>query len=157
MAQGKTNRGSGGRIATLALIACLTWGGGAVLATPEEEAVRKVDVSWGEAFRTCNMPMMEQILHEDLIFIVQNGTLHHRADQLASVRRCDMKRMDVTPARIQVIGTVALVHGTLDYRLDGPRSGDGRLQYSRAYVKGPGGTWRMVQHQSTAVPIKPAQ
>ena len=119
---------------------------------PFTEPSIEVDVSWGEAFRTCNVPMMERILHEDLAFIVQNGTLHHRSDQLTSLRRCDMRQMDVTPARVTVIGGVALVHGTMNYRLDGARAGAGKLLYSRAYLKGPSGEWRMVQHQSTAVP-----
>ena len=123
-------------------------------AAQDVDVVRRVDISWGEAFRTCNLPLMGRLLHEDLAFIVQSGILHHRDDQLKSVGRCDMKQMDVTPARVQVLGTVALVHGTLDYRLDGTRASSGRLLYSRAYLKDATGEWRMVQHQSTAVPQK---
>lgn len=140
------------KVTVLGLAAALLLGAGHARAAGDEETVRKVDVSWGEAFRTCNVPMMERILHEDLAFIVQNGTLHHRSDQLASLRRCDMRQMDVTPARVTVVGNVALVHGTLEYRLDGARANAGKLLYSRAYLKGPSGEWRMVQHQSTAVP-----
>lgn len=139
------------------MLVALVWvvvAAGTAASAQEVEAVRRVDISWGEAFRTCNLPLMGRLLHEDLVFIVQSGIVHHRADQLASVGRCDMKQMDVTPSRVQVHGAIALVHGTLDYRLDGTRASAGRLLYSRAYLKDAKGEWRMVQHQSTAVPQK---
>jgi ketosteroid isomerase-like protein len=136
------------------LIALALTGAASSAAAQEVDVVRRIDVSWGEAFRTCNLPLMGRLLHEDLVFIIQSGIVHHRDDQLKSVGRCDMKQMDVTPARVQVFGTVALVHGTLDYRLDGARATSGRLLYSRAYLKDAEGEWLMVQHQSTAVPQK---
>lgn len=138
----------------LVAVACVMAAAGGTARAQDADAVRRTDISWGEAFRTCNLPLMERLLHEELVFIVQSGIVHHRADQLASVGRCDMKQMDVTPSRVQVHGPVALVHGTLDYRLDGARATAGRLLYSRAYLKDAKGEWRMVQHQSTAVPQK---
>ncbi len=121
--------------------------------SPAADTVRQVDTSWGEAFRTCNLPVMDAVLHDDLVFIVQSGIIHHKKDQLASVGRCDMKQMDVQAAQVRVFGDTALVHGTLDYRLEGPRVSSGRLLYTRTYVRA-GGRWRMIQHQSTAVPAR---
>ncbi len=138
----------------LVVLSCVMATAGGTAWAQDVDVVRRTDISWGEAFRTCNMPLMERLLHEDLVFIIQSGIVHHRADQLASVGRCDMKQMDVTPSRVQVYGSLALVHGTLDYRLDGARASAGRLLYSRAYFKNAKGEWRMVQHQSTAVPQK---
>jgi ketosteroid isomerase-like protein len=114
----------------------------------EREIVRQVDAAWAEAFRTCNLPAMDKVLHEDLVFVVQSGIVHHKKDQMASVARCDMKDMRVEATRILVIGNAAAVHGTMIYRLDGARANQGTLLYSRVYVK-EGPAWRMVQHQST--------
>jgi ketosteroid isomerase-like protein len=110
-----------------------------------------VDQSWGEAFRTCALPMMDRLFHDDLIFIVQSGIIHHKKDQLASVGRCDMKQMDVHPALVRVFGDTAIVHGSMDYRLDGPRANGGTLVYSRTYLR-VNREWKMVQHQSTLAP-----
>lgn len=119
----------------------------------DADAVRVADQAWGEAFRTCNLPKMGQLLHDDLIFIVQSGIIHHKQDQLSSVGRCDMKQMDVHPAQVRVFGDTAIVHGIMDYRLDGPRGGAGQLVYSRTYLREKG-TWQMLQHQSTVAPPK---
>ncbi|MGE3340268.1 MAG: nuclear transport factor 2 family protein [Alphaproteobacteria bacterium] len=141
--------------AAVAVAMCTAMAGAASLQAQaaDAEAVRQVDVSWGQAFRTCDLAAMGRILHDDLVFIVQNGTAHHKDDQMKSVARCDMKQMDVTPARVKVLGGSAITHGTLDYRLEGARATSGRLLYSRTWVK-EGGVWRMIQHQSTAVPAK---
>jgi ketosteroid isomerase-like protein len=133
---------------TAVLALCASAASAQSTSTADMDAVRKVDVAWAEAFRACNLKTMGTILDDDLVFIVQSGIVHTKKEQLASVGRCDMKEMRVEPARILVFGDTALVHGTMQYRLEGARASGGKLLYGRAYVRR-SGTWRMVQHQST--------
>jgi ketosteroid isomerase-like protein len=122
----------------------------AAAAESPEDAIRRIDTSWGDAFQACDLKRMDDILSDQLVFIVQNGTVQDKREQMTSVGRCDMKQMAVRPEKIRVFGNTGIVHGTLEYRLEGPRGKSGGvLVYSRVYTK-QGGTWRMVQHQSTA-------
>jgi ketosteroid isomerase-like protein len=116
-----------------------------------EDTVRRVDQSWGDAFQSCNVKQMGNILSDELVFIVQNGVVQGKTEQMASVARCDMKQMTVRPEKIRVFGNTSVVYGTLVYRLEGPRANQGTLVYGRVYVR-ERGLWRMIQHQSTPSP-----
>jgi uncharacterized protein (TIGR02246 family) len=147
----------GGAAAALALMA------GPALGDPAEDirAVAALDTAYQAAVERNDADAMAAILHEDMILVLGNGSVHTGEDVLnwARTRRIDYEVQDEEPGTqtVRLYGTdTAIVTALLrarGVRADGTRV-DLRLWFSDTYVRTPEG-WRYVFGQaSTPLPAE---
>ena len=116
-----------------------------------EKAVLAADASWGTAYQTCDLKIMGNLLHDDLLFI----HLHARVDQKPAMMKefsgCPNESTLTEPIRVRMLtAETAVVEGNLKLRSKGSKN---LLQilYTRVYTRADGG-WKMIAHQSTMNP-----
>ena len=145
----------GGAAAALAVMV------GPALADPADDirAVAALDTAYQAAVERNDADAMAAILHEDMILVLGNGSVHTGEDVLnwARTRRIDYEVQDEEPGTqtVRLYGPdTAIVTALLrarGVRADGTRV-DVRLWFSDTYVRTPEG-WRYVFGQaSTALP-----
>ena len=146
-----------GGAAALALIA------GSAMADPAGDirTVAALDTAYQAAVERNDADAMAAILHEDMILVLSNGSVHTGEDVLnwARTRRIDYELQDEEPGTqtVRLYGPdTAIVTALLrarGVRADGTRV-DVRLWFSDTYVRTPEG-WRYVFGQaSTPLPAE---
>ena len=152
----KTIRTAGTAIA-LALIPC------AAHADPAEDirAVAALDTAYQDAVERNDAEAMAAILHEDMILVLGNGSVHTRADLLnwARMRSIVYQHQveDEGTQTVRLYGENAAVVTARLY-LQGVRAGEPtefRLWFSDTYVRTPQG-WRYAFGQAST-PLPPAR
>src|SRR5262245_25827526 len=143
------------------LIAATALCAGSALASPEEDraAVAAIDTRYQEAVKRNDAATMGQILHENFVLVLGNGTVFKRADLLgeSSAGKIVYERQDEEPGTqtVRVWGDTAVVTAKLWPK--GTREGtafERRLWFSDTYVRTPQG-WRYVFGQaSLALPAE---
>ena len=136
---------------------------GIVLASAEEDraTVAALDMRYQEAVKRNDATTMGQILDENFVLVLGNGTMFQREDLLSESRagKIRYERQDEEPGTqtVRVWGDTAVV--TAKLWLKGSREGKGferRLWFSDTYVRTPHG-WRYVFGQaSIALPAQNA-
>jgi len=136
---------------------------GIVLASAEEDraTVAALDMRYQEAVKRNDAATMGQILDENFVLVLGNGTMFQREDLLSESRagKIRYERQDEEPGTqtVRVWGDTAVV--TAKLWLKGSREGKGferRLWFSDTYVRTPHG-WRYVFGQaSIALPAQNA-
>ena len=136
---------------------------GIVLASAEEDraTVAALDMRYQEAVKRNDATTMGQILDENFVLVLGNGTMFQREDLLSESRagKIRYERQDEEPGTqtVRVWGDTAVV--TAKLWLKGIREGkdfERRLWFSDTYVRTPHG-WRYVFGQaSIALPAQNA-
>lgn len=141
--------------------ATLLTGPAMVLASPEQDRaeIAAMDTKYQDAVKRNDAQTMAQILHEDFILVLGNGTTHTRADLLNDARtgRIKYEQQDEDPGTqtVRLWGDTAVVTARLwlKYAVEG-KAFERRLWFSDTYVRTPKG-WRYVFGQaSLALPAE---
>ena len=99
-----------------------------------------------EAMKTCNVPLLDSLLHDDLLFNGPTGETATKAMDLANYRSGGIKLRTVESSdpQISFIGDDAVVAITV--RIEGDYMGqhiDGRVRYLRVW-KATQGAWKVI-------------
>ena len=121
----------------------------AVSQSVQHDEVVAADQLWATAYQSCDTNTMDELLAEDLVFIHLNSAIDTKETFMAGVSSCGMEMAKAEQTSVRVYGSTAVVIGDLHFKAKG--FGEGALRYSRVFVK-QNGSWRLVNHQSTALP-----
>jgi ketosteroid isomerase-like protein len=116
-----------------------------------ESEIRAAETSRFRALTEADLPALERVLSDDLIYTHTSGWRQTKAEFLASVRSGELLYHSFASdgLRIRVFGSTVLVtgHAAAKVRAKGQEM-DVSLLYLEAYVK-QGGRWQLVAWQST--------
>ncbi len=129
----------------------------AVPAQPQdniESEVRNLEARRFRALTEADVPALERLLSEDLIYTHASGWRQTKAEFLASIRSGELRyhSFAVDEVNVQAYGNVVLVtgHAAAKVRAKGQEL-NVSLLYLEAYVKQEG-RWQLVGWQSTRLP-----
>ncbi len=118
-----------------------------------EEAVLKLEQQWEDALLKSDVPALEKIYDDSLIYTHSNGSVDNKASYVGKIKSGatkyqSMKRDDI---KVSVYGNAAVVTCHWDVHvLAGENKIDTNARYLHAYVKQKDG-WKMVAHQATRI------
>lgn len=120
---------------------------------PEKE-LRAVEEQRYRAMIQADLPALEKLLADDLVYVHSSGSIESKEQFLASIRSGGLKYKKITPEdpRYRIAGNLAVVTGksSVEVERDGkPQSF--RLRFTAVYEKAAAG-WRMVSWQTTRLP-----
>ena len=113
-----------------------------------EKAVLAADASWAQAYQSCDMTLMDKVLHDDIMFIHAHARVDTKQIVMKEFRACTNEQTITEPLRVLVTGRET---GVVEARMK--TRGKGRQDwiqflYTRVYVR-LGSDWRMIAHQTT--------
>jgi ketosteroid isomerase-like protein len=113
---------------------------------PGEQLILELELRLIEAIRKSDIPFLEEVLHDDLLFLAPDGSVVTKQSDLASHRSGGMvvKRLVPEFANVSVDGNTAVV--IVDYDTSGDMLGqpiDGRFRYIRIWKQFSGG-WKII-------------
>src|SRR5579864_7482223 len=116
--------------------------------SPVATEVLAADAKWADAYRTCDMKLMDSVLHDDLIFIHGHARVDSKQILMKVFGACNGgTRPTLTqPIRVVVVGPdAAVVEAAMTL---GPPTHPIKSFYTRVYVR-QGGNWRLIANQTT--------
>jgi ketosteroid isomerase-like protein len=121
------------------------------LAAGPEDQIRAAEKSWAAAVTSANLPALEKMLGDRLIYAHSSGVIESKADYIGRLRSGKQKYevIDQQSITVQIYGNTAVAHSKL--RMSGKsddRLFDDQLMAMHVWVK-QGGAWRLVAHQTT--------
>ena len=118
-----------------------------------EQAVLKLEQEWEDALLKSDVPALEKIYDDSLIYTHSNGSIDNKATYVGKIKSGatkyqSMKRDDI---KVSVYGNSAVVtcHWDVHTIANGSKI-DTDARYLHVYVKQKDG-WKMVAHQSTRI------
>ena len=119
--------------------------------SPAEKEVVAADASWARAHQSCDMELMDQVLHDDLMFIHAHARVDTKPLVMTQFGRCSNEETIISPLRVVAISPdTAVIEAGMRLRQKGQTEVYQSL-YTRVYVQ-EGGDWRMIAHQTTRNP-----
>ena len=119
--------------------------------SPAEKEVLAADASWARAYQSCDMKLMDKVLHEDLMFIHAHARVDTKPIVMKQFAGCTNEETIIDPLRVVVISPdTAVVEAGMKLRQKG-RTNLIQSLYTRVYVR-TGGDWRMIANQTTRNP-----
>lgn len=120
---------------------------------PEKE-LRAVEEQRYKAMLQADLPALEKLLADDLVYVHSSGSTETKQLFLASIRSGGLKYKKIAPedTRVRVAGTLAVVTGksSVEVEREGkPQSF--RVRFTAVYEKSAAG-WRLVAWQTTRLP-----
>jgi len=118
-----------------------------------ESEIRDLERQRFRAMETVDVPTLDRILSDDLIYTHANGLQHTKAELIGVIGSGDFKYESITPGdtRVRIYKETAVVNGRVSMKI---KSGAGeqvfKLCYLDVYVK-QHGRWQMVAWQSSRV------
>ena len=111
------------------------------------DALRDLNLAYLDSVRTGDVERFRQILSEDFLCSLPDGTLFDKREFLEhTAKPRTLARLEADDVRIRVLGDVAIIHAATRYTtLDGR---DGRGRYTDVWQKR-GGTWLAVSAHVT--------
>ena len=120
--------------------------------SPAETEVLAADASWARAYQSCDMKLMDKVLHEDLMFIHAHARVDTKSVVMKQFGSCANEETTIDPLRVVVISpNVGVVEAGMKLRQKG-RADITQSIYTRVYVREAGGDWRLIAHQTTRNP-----
>src|SRR5262245_1259798 len=119
-----------------------------------------LEANWVRALLATDMPALEAMFSDDLIYIHSSGGTQNKKDYLDSIRSGNLRYKTITPIgspRVRSFGNTATVSSRYDLNLESGRTGKVTpytIQYLTVWVN-ESGTWRIVSQQTTSVPKRP--
>jgi ketosteroid isomerase-like protein len=118
-----------------------------------EQAVLKLEQQWEDALVKSDVPALERIYDDSLIYTHSNGSTDNKTSYVGKIKSGatkyqSMKRDDI---KVSVYGNAAVVtcHWEVHVLANGNKI-DTNARYLHAYVKQKDG-WKMVAHQATLI------
>lgn len=120
---------------------------------PEKE-LRAVEEQRYRAMIQADLPALEKLLADDLVYVHSSGSIESKEQFLATLRSGGLRYKKITPedTRYRLAGTLAVVTGRSSVEVDHdgkPQSF--RLRFTAVYEKS-GAGWRLVSWQTTRLP-----
>lgn len=113
-----------------------------------EEQVRQAEIAG-------DVPFLDRLLSDDFVGISMVGDVNTKAQQLQRMRTHAMvfTSIRLDDAKIKLLGQVAVV--TSRARVEGTSDGQsisGTYRYTRVYLHGPAGAWKITNFEVTRIP-----
>ena len=121
--------------------------------SPLAKEIYAADQKWADAYRTCDMKLMDQVLHDDIMFI----HAHARVDTkpiLMKAFACGANRSGDRPTLTHPIRVISVTPdtGVVEAAMQvGSATNPVRSLYTRTYVR-QNGMWQLIAHQTTRNP-----
>ena len=124
-------------------------------AAPSESVIREYEARLRAAMRGSNVPVLEELLADRLVFTHHQGGTIGKADDLAAHRAGLIKitRMEPSDEHVLLLDGAAVV--TVRMELAGTIAGsraDGVFRFTRVWAPGPHEGWQVVAGHATLVP-----
>jgi ketosteroid isomerase-like protein len=111
---------------------------------------------WRNAVLKDDSGAMSALLADDYMAITPSGTLQTKDEALANLHRVHFTSLEISDRKVRFYGTTALVTSTADVQATAP-DGDisGSFRYTRVYVEGPPGVWKIVSFEANKILAPP--
>ena len=108
--------------------------------SPAEKEVIAADASWAQAHQSCDMELMDQVLHDDPMFIHAHARVDTKLLVMKQFGRCSNEETIISPLRVVAISpNTAVVEAGMRLRQKRQTEAYQSL-YTRVYVR-EGGDW----------------
>ncbi len=127
---------------------------GLLLAQAEKQAVEQAEKNWAKAVVAGDVPALEKIFADDLIYTHSSGVTENKADYIGKLRSGQTKYLsvDYDSMTVNVYGDAAIVHSKARFKVTTPTGGiDSNLVMLHVWLKS-GEGWKLVAHQTTKLP-----
>ncbi|MBI3796427.1 MAG: nuclear transport factor 2 family protein [Deltaproteobacteria bacterium] len=121
----------------------------------EEEALRKLEHEWWEAYKQRDTQTLDRIMAEDFIFTDEEGQVYDKSHFIALARQQVVTAYTLGDLRIRVYGDAAVVTcpSSWRYNIEG-KEVSWEFRSTDVFVKRQG-QWQAVAAQDTRLPKKP--
>ena len=111
---------------------------------------------WRDAMLKDDSAAMGSLLADDYMAITPSGTLQTKDEALANLHRVHFTSLEISDRKVRFYGATALVTSTADVQATTP-DGDitGSYRYTRVYVEGPPGVWKIVSFEASRILAPP--
>jgi ketosteroid isomerase-like protein len=142
-------------LAVLAILVCASAAWAGVPKTQKHERRHEIDhleEAWRDAMLKDDTTAMSGLLADDYMAITPTGTLQTKEEALANLHRVHFTSLEISDRKVRFYGTTALVTSIADIEGTSP-DGDisGSYRYTRVYVEGPPGVWKIVSFEANKV------
>jgi ketosteroid isomerase-like protein len=144
-------------IATLLLALCAGPLVAGVARAQKHERRHQIDhleEAWRNAILKDDTASMSSLLADDYMAITPNGTLQTKEEALANLRSGHVRliTLDISDRKVRFYGATALVTSTAEVQgTTGEGDVSGSYRYTRVYVEGPPGVWKIVSFEANRV------
>jgi ketosteroid isomerase-like protein len=116
--------------------------------------IDQLEDAWKDAILKGNTVAMTSLLADDYMAITPSGTLQTKEQTLANLKsgRMHFTSLDLSDRKVRFYGTTALVTSLAAVQAttsEGTISGS--FRYTRVYVRGQGGGWRIVSFEASKI------
>jgi ketosteroid isomerase-like protein len=119
--------------------------------TAAQKEIVAADAAWGRAYQTCDMKLMDAVLHDDLIYIHAHARVDTKPVVMKMFGTCANQETTIEPLRVVVLGPdTGIIEAAMKLQQKGLSTPVQSL-FTRVYVR-QGGTWRLIAHQTTSNP-----
>lgn len=116
-----------------------------------QKEVLAADANWARAYQTCDMVLMDAVLHDDILFIHAHARVDTKPLLMKQFGTCANEETIIQPLRVVVIGAdTAVLEAGMRLRQKGQTEFIQSL-ITRVYAR-QGGSWRLIAHQTTRNP-----
>lgn len=116
----------------------------------DEKAVIETEKKRFQAQINVDMPVLDQVLANDLIYAHSNGNTDTKQSYVQSIRdgKTKYNSIDIEEQKVRIYGTMALINGVCMLKaVSNGETLNNHLRYLSVYVKN-AGQWQMVAWQS---------
>ncbi len=120
----------------------------------DTRAIESMEQQWRTAIVNGDVAVMDKLLSDDFLAISARGTLSDKQQYLhrVSTHATQFSTFDLVDlkVRVQSGSAVAVSQAHIEGVLEG-RPIEGTFRYTKVYVRGAGGTWRITNFEATRV------
>lgn len=116
--------------------------------------IDQLEEDWRTAVLDRNVTALDALLSDDYMAITSHGMLQSKDETLASLRSGAMRIKSITYSdrKVRFYGATALVTSRVEVDGTGPEGNlAGSYRYTRVYVRGPNGNWRIVSFEASSI------
>lgn len=116
--------------------------------------IDQLELAWRDAVMKPDTAAMDNLLADDYMAILPNGTLQTKEQSLASLRSGTTHFTDIkiSDRRVRFYGTTALVTSRADVTGTTPAGSiSGSYRYTRVYVRNAQGAWKIVSFEASRI------
>lgn len=119
--------------------------------SPTQKAILAADEAWARAYQSCDLKLMDSVLHPDLMFIHAHARVDNKQSAMKQFATCSNEETIVEPLRVVVLSpNTGVIEAAMTIRAKG-LAGSVQSLFTRVYVRD-GSGWRLIAHQTTRNP-----